>query len=630
MKNYIIFEIDKGNDTPKSPYYWRKETPSVYKLSWSWKQEERVFSYGKGGYGYGAYGSTGTATLPAPSKVIATGVGSLIIDAELYNKTSSISECDLTDKSFYFDLDDQVLYINFEDMTNPWDYIDISLGISEGYSNVPLGKNANYETRIVSMPSLKIERDSLYYGNIAFQNSSITLNNMDHYFDTFDQDDVFGKLCRVKYSDDNETYKTLYSGKMADYKLVGNNIILNLKDPRKTLETTIPIDTFNLTDYPNIEENMIGTVIPIGYNKVLDSMAYSLNEAGTTTFDFKFCNHTATSIQEIRVDGVSVTQTATDLTAGEFTLSSSDYSKGKTVTIDYTGKAISNPIGIIEDLLLTYTDTLYNDTYFNLTNWEAVKSSVTTEIGLGLIESEDLIDVIGRISQSVFGSFITGGDGRFDFKVVDNSKAITQTLYGWDFMSAPEVAHESDQYLSSAKIGYNKGLENEESPSYINTDNQDALFTKYDTKTEQEFETLLLSESDASDYSDKVLDQFGGIFPMFSLKTKMQAADLELEDLIDAQLYISDNRFYYARLEILSKVIDYIGATVMLKGRVVLYRDDLGATVTLPKDSILIRQLTKLVVPDALPNDILIQFNAIPDYIIQYDNAPDYIIQQQD
>lgn len=630
MQGYIIFEIDKGNNVPTSPYYWRKATPNVYKLSWSWEASERDFSYGSGGYGYGFYGGSGTDTFPAPVKDIADRVGSLIIDSELYTRTGSISECDTTNKSFYFDIDDQILYVNFLDNSSPWDYIDISLGVSDGYVNKPLGGNADYETRIVSLPALKIERDSLYFGKVAFSASSVTLNNTDHHFDTFDQDDVFGKLCRIKFSSDGETFTTLYSGKLDDFKLTGENIVINLKDPRRTLETEIPTATFNKTDYPGIDDNLVGTVIPIGYNKVIDSPAYSLDETASGSFDFKFCYHSATSIQEIRVNNVAVTATATDLTGGEFTLSSSDYSAGDEVTIDYTGKNITNPLDIIEDLLTTYTTTLYNSTFFNIPAWEAVKNSITVEIGLGLIEAEKLCDVIGRISQSIFGSFITDGDGRFNFKVVDNEKSPVKTIYAYDLISPPTVNHDSKEYLSSAKIEYNKGIVNEKAPAFINTDDESDLFTKYDIKIQKDFETLLLTETDADSYSDKVLDQFGGIFPAYTLKTKLQAIDLELEDLIDAQLYIHENRYYYARLEILSKIVNYLTTEVTIAGRLILFRDQSGAVVDLPKGSKLIRRLTKAVIPDILPNDIIIVYDNDPDYIINFDSDPDYVINYQD
>jgi len=632
MQNYIIFEIDKGNEVSLSPYNWVKESPFIHKLKWAWSQEERNFSYGVGGYGVGSYGSFSTDTLPLSDKDIADSVGSLIIDTELYTAVNSIAECKTTDKSFYFDIVSQILYINFILLTAPWDYVDISLGVSDGYSNIPFGGGINYDPRIISVPEIEIERDSLYFGKVSFSESSVTLNNIDHYFDTFDQDDVFGKICRIKHSIDNVTYKTLYSGKLDSYSLEGNTIKINMRDARKALETKIPNVTFNKTDYPDINDNLVGEVIPIGYNTVLDSIAYSLNESDVSgTFDFKFCNHAVTSIQEVRVDNSVVTPTATDLTNGEFTLAAADYDKGQTVTIDYTGKNLTNPLDIIKDILLTYTTSLYNNTFFNVSAWDAVTLSVTSEIGLGLIESESIADVIGRISQSILGSFLNDGNGRFNFKVVDNTKQPVLTLYGYDYIEPPILSYKSDEYLSSVKVNYNNMIVSDESPSFVNSSEETALFIKYDTKIEKDFDTLLLSESAASGYSDIILDNFGGIFPNYKLKTKLQTLDLEIEDLIDCQLYLDGENFYNVRLEVLSKIVNYINNEIIILGRFILFTNQFGEISTLPKTAKLLRSLPKpTVIPDYFPNDVIIEFNEIPDYIIDFNITPDYIIEYQE
>ena len=64
---------------------------------------------------------------------------------------------------------------------------------------------------------------------------------------------------------------------------------------------------------------------------------------------FKFCDTeygVPQSIQKVKVDGKSVAYSA-NLTDGEFTLTSSVYTPGDTVTVDYTGYNTTNPLDII-------------------------------------------------------------------------------------------------------------------------------------------------------------------------------------------------------------------------------------------------------------------------------------------
>lgn len=628
MKNYILFELDEGISLPVSPYEWVKETPNVHKITYSWGEDERDFSYGSGGWGYGFYGSSGIDALPEPERAKVVKVGSLLVDSIVFTFVESISLCDSTSESFYFNISTQILYINFGEDTNPWDYTDISLGVSKGFSNRPVVFNGSaYDPRVLSIPSSVIKRDSLYYGQVSFSGGSVTLNNIDHYFDTFDQNDIFGKICRILYSEDNISYRYVYSGKLSDFKLSGDNFVLELKDPRESLKMDIPTEALSLENYPDIKESLIGTIIPVGYGPVLDSPAYSLNEESTGFFVFKFCLNPVTSISEIRVNNSEVAAYSINLAEGEFTLSSSDYSSGDEVTIDYFGKDITNPLEIIEDLLEQYTSIIYNDTFFNTTSWEVVKASIPQGLGLGLFEKEKLVDVIGRIAGSIRGSFIPDRDGRFNFKLVDNEKSPVLFVQAISYLQPPEVSTDFDEFLSTAEVFYNKGLTSADGPSFVDDSKDVSLFAKYDTRINKEFQSLLTSLSDAEELAEKFVNIFGGVFPYYKVKTKFETLDLEIEDLADFQMYVKDNIFYNVRLEILQQAVNFISREIITTGRFVLFTDQSGEVVDLPSGAQLLRRVKRTYSDnEQFPTDVIVKYNDIPDYIIQYSDDPDYIL----
>jgi hypothetical protein len=573
MKNYIIFEIDKGVILPNNS--WIKHSFNLWKITYSWDIETRNFSYGFGAWGYGFYGGSGIAELPSPERFPVLKVGSLVVDVVDYVKVDSIGEAETQDRSFYFDTINQILYVNFSQDTTPFDYQDIALGVTKGYSNFPIRvDNIEYESRLRSIPSITTSRDALFFGKVQFEGGGVTLDNTDHHFDTLEQEDVFGKVCRIRYSLDGTSFQTVYTGKFQDYQLSGQNITINIRDQRKGLLTPAPFNTFSTSDYPNIADNTIGSAIPFGFGIVKDSLAYCLEETLTqSTYDFKFCDteyNNPQSIQKVKVDGRSVSFTP-DITNGEFTLSSSVYTPGSDVTVDYTGYDTTNPLDIISFLLDKFLNIDYNSNFYNITHWELIRDSIDQEIGLGIVASEPLVDIIGRIAASIFGMFIVDGDGRYNFKVVDNNKSPAMNLYKYDYMSSPTLQYKGDEYISSCKVYYDKGVVNQRGPQVLNRDSETNLFTKYDFKVEKEFDTLLTSWEDALDYSNIIMDNFGGIFPTWTIVTKLQTLDLEIEDLIDAWLYKQDGHEYPVRLEIIGKTVDYLQGVITLTCRFVSY-----------------------------------------------------------
>lgn len=584
MKNYVLFEIDLGVFLSRDLKDWVKHSPTVYKLAYFWDINTRDFKYGKGAYGWGFYGGSGTKELPGPNYFKVAKVGSFIGDAEVFSMLDSIEDIKTVNKSFFFDTNTQTIYVNFGEIKeNPWNYVDLTLGIIKGYSNYPIYEgNLLYDPKIQSIPNISIQRDNLLSGVVRFEGGDVSLINTDHEFDLFNQEDIYGKVCRIKWSN-NGVFETVFVGKLDNFSITDDPCILSIKDARKSLLTNIPNNYFNLDDYPQLSTNNDGQVIPIGYGKVIASKAYCTNETvdEAASYTFKFFDTsfgTPQSIQDVRVDGKSVTIASTNLSAGTFTLAGyvggvyTVYEPGQEVLVDYTGKNITNPLEIIEDLIDYYLDIPYIDYFYNTDNWDVTKVGLP-EIALGLDKTQTLADIIGKITLSILGSFVIDADGKFNIKLVDITKEPVLTLFEYDNFDAPKIEFRGEEYASSCIIKYNTGVSTGQGPQVINKSLEQDLFIKYDRKQEQIFHTLLINKDDAEDYADRIMELYGGIHETVYLKTKDQAINLELEDLIDVYLYELGNTQYRIRLEVVGKEIDYLGNTIQIIGRYVSYPD---------------------------------------------------------
>lgn len=577
----VMCEIDEGVSFNNE--FWIKEEPGIWKTTYAWTERTTDFSYGFGAWGYFAYGDGGTGVLPASERRPSIRIESLLIDGEQYTKAETLADCRAIDKSFYFDIATQVLYINPEDDKDPrYDFSSTVLGIVKGYaSEEGYYDGVFFEGRLQSIPSITNTKDPLYFGLISFDGGSVTLENLDGHFDTLQEEDVYGQRVRIKFGSrdiDFSDYETIYSGFFESFVLTENNCTINIRDPRKNISRSVNTNLFNLTDYPLLDDGNDGEIIPLGYGEINKQPAICTNETDefTPTYSFKICDtskHTIQSIDKVFVEGKSVSFSDINLAEATFNLSNSVYEPGQDVTVSYTGYDISNPLDVIVDLLETYTDIVYTATDFNQTEWEYAKALVP-DINLSIIESTKIIDIIGEISSTVQGVFIFQGDGKITFRLREPDRASSATLTTQDYLLPPSQTNPSEEFTSRIRVGYKRAWSNNKNRWYTDESREQELFEKFRLRRTREFPTLLVNEADAITFAADLYDQFGGIFPTFRLTTKTQFLSLQLEDNIDAEVYILPDGLYgKIKLEVIGIETDFNTNQMIITGRFLSYID---------------------------------------------------------
>jgi len=587
-KKIVLVEIDRGEVLSDS--LWIKHAPGVWKTTYAWESGKSVetTAYGVGTWGAGTYGKASATTLPPSPRDKAQLISSLEVDTIYYTLVSSLAAVATTPDSFYWSQSEQLLYINYDGVIRE---TVINLGLTIGFSSESLYfNNIFYDGRIKSIPNMSVKRDNLFDSKVVTAGGTISLINTDGYFDHFGDQDVYGKKMRIKFGGDDliyDDYETIYTGYIEKYDLKGSDIVINIKDERKNLERKIPDSYYSIDEYPYVSNT--GSEISIGYGVINRAPAVCTNEELTvSTYNFKIVDttyHDIESIGQVYVDGMKVTHSDADLTEATFNLTSTVYEPGQKVSVSFNGYTdgstlIENPLDIIEDLLEIYSNTIYSSDFYNTTDWDVLRSTLD-DINLFVQNGKTLKEIIGDIAHSILGTFIVEGDGRFNMKVVDLSKTSVKTIPIIDLIKAPIQNNSSNEYISSTRVGYSEDYTEKIYSYFTNTDQEEELVTKYRSYKQKDFHTLLTSAAVAEDYSVTVMSLFGGIVPEYTITTKMQHIDVELEDNINVELYkFYDGAWGSIKCEVVEKNVNYTSNTITFKLKWV---EDLTTDINLAK-----------------------------------------------
>lgn len=573
----VLLEFDELEELVDS--FWIKHSSKLWKTTYSWDVESREYVYGNGAWGWGSYGSTEIADLPSPDKLPLLKVASLVIELDNYTLTSSEQDCENLQKSFFWDNLNQILYIHPPDRVDPMSFELIALGVTQGFSSKSGYYNElYYEGRISKIPKIKNTRDVQYYGLISFDGGSVSLINVDGYFDKLTNR---GQAIRLYFGGDDleySEYEQIFTGYLEELDIQAEDIKLGLRDQRKLLEKSIPISIIDDVTYPDTPDN--GSYKQIAYGSIKKAIPWSLDGDANpriSTYRFLVADPEYTSINSIEsvlIDGVSVPYTS-DLTTNIINISSTYYLEDSDqVTVSFITD-LDQPLDIIQDLITKHTNIKYTEEFFNLTEWEYYKTIITQPLSIFISDDQEIIDIIGDICGSVLGLFIVQGDGKFTFRQQDLEKEVVKDIKIDEIVSKVKVKYDHKNYASSVRVGYNQDYSEEKYNYYLNDEQETTLRLQYRVEKRKELETYLKNSDDAIVISNSFLSYYGGFFPTFTFATKTQNMDIQLADNVGLQTYFYETGDYATiKLEIIGIEKDFNKNTITFTGRYI--EDDPG------------------------------------------------------
>lgn len=467
-------------------------------------------------------------------------IQSLYVNGVIYTEVASIALCKASEKTWYYNSTTTDFYIHFEDWQPPEYQQIISLGSALGFTD-QVDTTCNnyfediyYEPLITAVPNLSKKKDSLFFGILQYQGGSISFDNTGGYFDDFASLDLYGQPIRIKLTFEGLAFSEqllVYSGKIEDFEHSFTDFNINVADLRKLLSRKLPVNTLDLTTYPDMDSKLDGTPIPIAFGSIINAPAYKVTDTGGTE-TWVFCdtefNAVAAGISVVDKDGAAVASAGTE-TDGTFTSASAE----KKLYVTFSVPTVTNGLDIISDILENYENITYNATNYDTTEWTASKADVYDSgiwIGKGNLMSS--VDVIEQICIDNNGIFDVLANGKFTFRAYDSTRAVSETYYEDELLEDSKVIYDSDEYITSSKIEYSNDILEKDPQIYTNTSQEADIFARYRQYKETTTKTTLTNAVDSALLSESILEQSNFIYPKLDLVTKTQKIDVRILDNI--------------------------------------------------------------------------------------------------
>ncbi len=354
---------------------------------------------------------------------------------------------------------------------------------------------------------------------------------------------------------------------------------MDIIDNRKQLSRKIPNTYYDQTTFPNLRDRNVGKPIPLIWGAVDNVPIICTNEdkAGAGNYNFtiaEIVDHGTgiTKIIQIYVDGVATTWANESLVNATFELTTGLYTAGKKVTGDLQGFKVDstmddNSLDVIEDMMNTYQSISFTSDNFNTTEWSGNKSS-QNDVGIFLNKETELIDVIEKIAESNFATFLIHDDGRYTWRVFNKNSTAIRTIGKKEILSMFELDFDGNEFLTSVKVKYNNDYANNDFASYNNTISESTIFDQYSKYQDQTIETYLTSDTDAFSLSASLMDYMKNVPNMATIETGIQNIDLEIGNTVNFNLDRIDSAWLGdVKVEIVGIEKNIMENTVKLTGR---------------------------------------------------------------
>ncbi len=536
-------------------------------------------------------------------------------------KESSYNDMQSKTSSFYYDYDNQTLYINTQ--LNP-QASNVTIGVMSGYSTdtVRYFNSQEYIPVVTSIPTITEQADPLQYSMIAFASGSVELSNplINGAFLFNAREKLRGNTVRILRGKDGDSYDDLilvFSGYISNVEVNTSSVTLELGDNREKLEVKYPVNIFSTDDNINLSyEDTIDKLIPDGYGDVIQAEAYPINASG---FGYQWCKK-ATSITQVyamKGDVLTAINHYHDsdwlLSEGRFYTSLADAFEDGDITksrydIYVTGRMrdFDNPADIISDLNLQALGIEYNSSNYNQTEWESEKTSLAN-VALYMDSSKSLYEWIEMLQAGSNIGFRYEDSDKRTIRLDNKSRTPITFTDGTTSIEPIDIRNSdipidqnADLYASSVIVKYSKNLRTGVYQQVTNNDHYDEVIREFRVEKVDEYESLLTSKTDAESKASLISDDEKTIRPIIELTLESSKfASPRIYDIINAKASLIVQGVYQDNLtnvladtELLGDEIGLIGelfgmaiSEVKDNGTIEFYGEFVGEVMSISPDT---------------------------------------------
>ena len=471
----------------------------------------------------GSFGLTGESNwIQEAATVNINYVGSVIVDyTTVLDSLASVAAL-VSAPGYYWDTTNKYLYVRLANL-EPVGLHSILIGNVQGFTDADLVyiDDLAYDPLIESVPSTAQKQDLGDYELPAMVSGVVLLRNESGEVDDLIDDPVYGNelmLANLDEADITEPSEAtrsdldyLASLIVEDYAIGQRSVKLRVQDARAAQNISIPQATFSATDYPNIEDDYVGDVIPLAYGPIREMTAIPVTggqASGAVTYRVAVTMTDLGDVYTLQDDvWTSVTPTASDAAAGEFTLAAGDARNAsdglfKCKVVDCEGIANTYASDVIVDLFERYLEIAYSSATYDTTEWEAEETALD-EIGVVFDSPVKLFEAIHSVQTGANLGF------RFEFlpgeslirtiRVDDWTRDVRWHIPNTDIFNLSNLEVETDTALLAAEvqIEYAKSYDNGIHRRYLSTTEKQTVLEQFRQTPRLTLGTHLTNETDA-------------------------------------------------------------------------------------------------------------------------------------
>lgn len=221
-----------------------------------------------------------------------------------------------------------------------------------------------------------------------------------------------------------------------------------------------------------------------------------------------------------------------------------DNTKGlRKVYVTGVMRNLTNPADIIVDLNTRLADILYNSTNYNMTEWEAEKSSLA-DVSLYMSDSKSLYDWISLLQSGSTWGFRYEDSGKRTIRLDDPDRPQITFDDGTTLITPVEIRNSdipinqnAELYATSCIVKYGYNHRTQSYSQVENTDFKDAVLQEHRIEKIITLESLLTSKADAEEKALRIMQDQSKVRPIITIELEVSKCTTpRIYDIIQAEV----------------------------------------------------------------------------------------------
>ncbi|MDX1699804.1 MAG: hypothetical protein R3250_04250, partial [Melioribacteraceae bacterium] len=380
-----------------------------------------------------------------------------------------------------------------------------------------------------------------------------SIDNKDGFFDDTEVRNYANTFTVLKKATINnptlDDFKIIRRGVVESTKISFDDFTVKAADYTRYLTNEV-CNFFTLEDYPNAPNSTLNKKIPIGYNTLYNVQLFEVDRDQNDPVEW--IDYVAiepnwvdsvTKVYDSNGNELSFTVTDGIIRVPWTEVEPTVFEMIEAVGSDLEGKQNYSIGDIVTELINDNSFFKYIDVNWDLTETNSYRTN-SADIGF-YFSGGQLKTAVDAALKNDVAFLIVKNNGLLTIRQWAEDYT-THTLKSWTITQKPikDFEFSSKYYISISSVKYNKDQQrNNFSGVYNNESQRLNIFDTFRKDRIGEYETEILTESDAEDFSDLLLTRFGGLKEELTVSIGEDTSEINLLDKVTLEVTINGRKF---------------------------------------------------------------------------------------